>query len=345
MAFPSGKVQSSTPVKSDFLRPDDFVRVGDSVLTDYEYGGAAIQDPSAGFFYQIWHLWVEGDQVKLAPQDNLAAAHVLFSAPNIREITFTFDSNMNPVVAYIQAGQSKLYWYDLTQTPPGFVTQTITGANGSPFLTFDDKRERMIGQADVMLFYIVDQAVKVRLMRDRFTVEYEWGTLPKGAERIASAGMSEGNRLQLAFSFPSGPPSFLWNLEDPAVGYTRLDFGDVLGANASTSSVTDRLYLTTDEGFAEFAGGIDPMEYEWQSGDRVFRPPVSFSAGTVDAYGDCTIEVFADGVLRTAVDVHGRSWFRIPPGRPARRWSIKATGTARIRKIELGTSFEELRAV
>ena len=345
MAFPTGKTQSTVPVKAGFIRPDDFVRTGVGLLTDYEYGGAAIQDPSAGFWHQVWRLWVDGDAVKLAPQDNPAAAQVLFSAPNIREITFTFDSNMNPVVAYIQAGASKLYWYDVTQSPPGFVTSTVSGANGSPFLTFDDKRPRMIGAADVMLFYLVGEAVKVRLMRDRFTVEYEWGTLPKGADRIACAGMSEGNRLQLAFSMPDGPPAFLWRLDDEGVGYTRLDFGDMLGTNASTSSVTDRLYLTTDEGFAEFAGGLEPMEYVWHSGDRFYRPPVCFAAAVVDATGEGRVEVYADEVLRGEAPVSGRTWFRLPPGRPALRWSVRVTGTARVRKVELGMSFDELRRV
>ena len=111
------------------------------------------------------------------------------------------------------------------------------------------------------------------------------------------------------------------------------------------SGTTDQLFVTTETGFAEFAGSSTSLSCEWHSGDRLFPLPVNFACGVVDAVGAATLEVYADGALRGTVAVSGRTSFRLPGGAPAYRWSVKLTGTATIREVSLAQSFAELKGV
>ena len=61
------KYASSVAVPAYFLRPDERAREENGLLVDYEYGGAAIQDPSQGLLVKVWKLWVEGEDVRIAP--------------------------------------------------------------------------------------------------------------------------------------------------------------------------------------------------------------------------------------------------------------------------------------
>ena len=153
----------------------------------------------------------------------------------------------------------------------------------------------------------------------------------------------------LGFVDPSYPAAitgetFLLRLDEAASAYEKLDLGQPI-YGAAVSATTDQLYVTTATGFAEFAGSSSPLSYAWQSGDRLFPLPVGFACGVVDAVGTATLEVFAEGVSRGTVAVSGRTSFRLAPGSPAYRWSIKVTGTATIREVSLAQSFAELKGV
>lgn len=202
MAFPSGKAQSSLPIATPYLPPDGQPR---ELLVDYEYGASTLGNASGGLQSVVWRVWLDGDNIRLAPNDNLASATTLLSAPDVTELSLSFDQNMMPIVAFVQSGNTKLYWQDLTI--PGYVTTNLGTTASSPFLTFDDKRPYFIGSADVMFFYLRGTKVYVRLLRDRFLQEYEWGSIPPGSNRIVSAGMSVGGRVQLQFdSLEVNPP-------------------------------------------------------------------------------------------------------------------------------------------
>ena len=133
-------------------------------------------------------------------------------------------------------------------------------------------------------------------------------------------------------------------LDEAAGAYCRLDVGEPL-FNAAVSGTTDQLFVTMEDGFAEFAGSNAGLSYEWHSGERLFPAPINFACGVVDAVGTATLTVFADGVLRATVAISGRTSFRLPGGARAYRWSVKLAGTATIREVSLAQSFSELRGV
>ena len=122
---------------------------------------------------------------------------------------------------------------------------------------------------------------------------------------------------------------------------TRISLGRAI-YGAAVSGTTDQLFALTDTGFAEFAVG-DELPLEWWSGEKLLPAPTGFAAGVVDASGAATLEIYADKALRHTVSISGRTSFRLPPGPPALRWSVRIVGSAVITEISLGASFSELK--
>lgn len=162
-------------------------------LIDYEMGGVALNDPSQGVRVQLWRVRVDGDVVYLGPDEGDEAP--AFIRSGITEVALAFDQNMQPVIAFVQAGVAWLWWFD--SSAPGMVfTQFPEAIN--PRLTLDDKRPEQVGNSDVILAYIRAGALCYRQQRDRYQVETVVpDPIPCGG--LASVCMSTGNRLQFAF--------------------------------------------------------------------------------------------------------------------------------------------------
>src|SRR5690606_12695294 len=78
----------------------------------------------------------------------------------VTEFQFTFDQNMQPVIAYLTADGAFLYWFDATL--PGFTTLVLPAGSRSPRISLDDKRAASgvtSGASDVILTYLRDDAL------------------------------------------------------------------------------------------------------------------------------------------------------------------------------------------
>lgn len=142
--------------------------------TDYQLGGIGLSDPSEGLQVQAWFLELSGtpasnNVVISAPNQQPL---ILFSAPNITQISLAFDQNMKAAVAYVSQGNSYFWWYDATL--PGYTVISLPAGVTYPRCTLDDKRAREInlGLSDIILAYINNHNLCYRQERDRFTVEY-----------------------------------------------------------------------------------------------------------------------------------------------------------------------------
>lgn len=173
-------------------------------LTDFEDGGIGIQDPSAGLFYQIWRLRVIGlDLVLDAPNWPEYVVHTV--SAEVTEVSLTFDQNMRPAIAFVEAGQAKLLWYDSAVQEQ--VITTLASDIVTPRVTLDDKRQSQLGISDIILAYKRGNSLYYRQQRNRFQVEYDPTEPMPEPERtktradIAQAGglikvgMSRGMRL------------------------------------------------------------------------------------------------------------------------------------------------------
>ena len=181
---------STTAVPGDFLYPDN---LEGGLLRDYEYGGIALQDPSEGLRYQVWTVELVGDDVVLSAPNTPQI--VQFTRSDITELSLTFDHNMNPTIAFVQAGVAKFWWFDTVLLAQVFTTLPVGSTN--PRVAHDDKRAMESNTSDVMLAYVRSGNLYTRMQRDRYTIEYLQATgvtLP-----LRKIGMTDKNRLQFQF--------------------------------------------------------------------------------------------------------------------------------------------------
>lgn len=136
-------------------------------LIDYEMGGVALNDVSQGLQVKLWTLYMVGDDVTISAPD--VAPTVVFTAQNITELSLAFDQSMQPVIAFVQAEEARLYWYDTTV--PGYTTTIFPDAT-SPRVALDDKRPQFVPLSDVILAYVKDNNLYFRAQRDRYLIEY-----------------------------------------------------------------------------------------------------------------------------------------------------------------------------
>jgi len=154
---------------------------------DYEDGGIAINDPSAGLMYQMWTGHVIGNDVVLSAPS--VSPTVIYSGVNITEISFTFDQNMRPTLTFVEGGQSKLMWYN-----PLIPGNDITNFSGSfPRVFLDDKRPNQNITSDIILAYIFNNNLCMRMQRDRYLIEY---ILKNVTGRLITIGMGSNWRVQ-----------------------------------------------------------------------------------------------------------------------------------------------------
>jgi hypothetical protein len=152
-------------------------------------GGVALNDPSQGLRVREWTLYLEGENVTVSAED--VTPVVLFTGANITELSLAFDQNMNPVVAYVQAEQAKLYWFD--PTIPGY-TATVIDEAITPRVALDDKRELFEPSSDVILGYIKNGNLYFRAQRDRYLIEYLLKSDVNAT--LVTVGMAVNNRFK-----------------------------------------------------------------------------------------------------------------------------------------------------
>lgn len=137
-------------------------------------------------------------------------------------------------------------------------------------------------------------------------------------------------------------PSLVFTL-DEAPGVVGFDPGQPL-KGVGVSAATDTTYLLFDDGFAEHGAGAD-LALEWHSKTFDFPEPVSFGAVVIDGVGTFTVEFGCDGTFfhtETLTGMDGEKWFRLP-ARRGKKWFFRIKGTGKIRRVEMGSSYGELR--
>lgn len=168
-----------------------------SKTVDYEDGGVAIQDPSAGLLYQRWRarLFNSGEDNSFVMLDAREVPEFVWLAvPRMTEISFSFDANMQPVVAYVADGLAYLNWYD--SALPGYTTTALAVDVKTPRVTLDDKRflgSEGYQRSDVILAYTRGGNLYYRQQRDRYAIER---LLKTGVKPLIKIGFNRKLRLQ-----------------------------------------------------------------------------------------------------------------------------------------------------
>jgi len=168
-----------------------------SNILDYETGGINVFDSSQGIQVQSWRGRLIGDDIILDVPDNInVTPHIAYSAAGITEFSFTFNQNMNPIVVFVQSGNSKMYWYD--SSLGGYTITDYGNTVTNPRVALDDKRLEQTSNSDVIFAYIKEGSLYYRQQRDRFTIER---LLRNNCSYLKKIGMGTNNRFLFQGTF------------------------------------------------------------------------------------------------------------------------------------------------
>lgn len=241
--FPDNELSDPTmvagfnfPVKS--LNPAD-------MLQDWEMGGVALNDPSQGLEVQLWRFSLTVDESTGDSDVYVEAPSVpktlLFSGSYINEIAGCFDQNMNPMVAYQEGGDPKIWWWDSTAN--AMVHTTLPSGCIDLRCTLDDKRQFNVADSDIVLSYVRGGALYYRYQRERYLTEhllFNAGSI----ERLVSLAMNEQWRLQWRLRGQSSATNAL-SVSEPYLGDIVYDLCRQSGILPQNINVSD-LYRTSD---------------------------------------------------------------------------------------------------
>ncbi|WP_417436415.1 hypothetical protein [Idiomarina abyssalis] len=185
MALPGNKL-SIIPVEAPFVvAPDELPSPWEPV----EQGGISLDDNTAGLQYQLWRGVMEDTELVLRGERGGEGRVEL--GPGVSEVSFTFDQNMRPMVAFVQDGLAKYRWYN--SLLEDFEISQLGSWAKTPRVSLDDKRRLQSGASDIILAYIKDRMLFFRMQRDRFDIEYPTG---EPATALVRVGMNTKNRFQ-----------------------------------------------------------------------------------------------------------------------------------------------------
>lgn len=159
-------------------------------LIAYCVGGPAINDTSSLYNTQ-WVATVEDDEVRIRVEGSSDYV-VVTTASGLEFISLAFDSQMNPIIAYVQSGVAKLRWYNSLTT--SFEVVKFPAGSGHPLLALDLREQIFLADADVVVSYVRSNNLYARVQRESFATER---LLRENAGReVVSFGRNQGNRLQ-----------------------------------------------------------------------------------------------------------------------------------------------------
>lgn len=182
-----GNVLSTQVVATGF---EEKIRRRAFPTIDYEMGGVAIGDGSKGLLVQQWTGLYKDGFLCAQPSDEEPIPVVAVSAePDW--LAVAFDQSMRPYFAYTIGADTFFYWFD--SLIPGFTTTSFPGML-NPCLCLDEKRLPLIANSDVILAYVKDNNLCMRVQRERFANEI---ILVPGVNAVMDAvGMNQAKRLQ-----------------------------------------------------------------------------------------------------------------------------------------------------
>lgn len=162
-------------------------------LESYARGGENLNDANAGLQGRTWKAEYVDGSVVLSSDGKPDT--VLWSRPDITQISLTFDQAMRPYLAFTQDGDAWWYWYDTIGNT--FVFTQLAADVQFPYCTTDEKRPILSADSDVILSYMRGDTLYCRVQRERFETEH---LLEAGiAGELTGFGMNNKNRLQWRF--------------------------------------------------------------------------------------------------------------------------------------------------
>lgn len=178
-----------------------------------------------------------------------------------------------------------------------------------------------------------------RLITQGLVTRDEWADFQPGTLRAA-----EYRQQYMAFfgtSASNGGGFFI----DPLAPDAGLIAFDIKAQSLHRDPLNEDLHLLDwSKNIRKFEGGAGRMTATWRSRVAEFDRPVQFTALRVDVAeaASTTINVYADGTLRSSQSVANGNPMRLPPSGRARRWEVEVVTTGIIRSVSLAESQAEV---
>lgn len=136
-------------------------------LIAYCVGGPAIRaDNLEG---TDWVAQYIAPNVVLYRADQPTDQTVLFTADDVTEVSLAFDQSMNPVIAYVQAGVAKFWWFD--QLINAYTVIDVGTGAISPRVCLDIREQILLASSDLVLSYLRGRDLYAKVQRERFVTE------------------------------------------------------------------------------------------------------------------------------------------------------------------------------
>lgn len=149
-----------------FPMPGDFaytVRAERDQLVDFEQGGIALNNGSQGTDVQLWSgIYTGGDFVLSAPS---AAPTSVWSRPGVIRFGFSFDQNMQPVIAYEDAAGAHVRFFGNNGQ---FDIQDLEAGATNVCISADDNRSFNTVNRNVILGYNVGNSLNARVQLESY---------------------------------------------------------------------------------------------------------------------------------------------------------------------------------
>lgn len=168
-------------------------------------GPIAIGDSQGVLTSKFWICYQLDDKVLIRSAIN----DTVWSTPielfteigQITALDFSFDQLGREVVFYKVGSELRLWFFDSSAIPSGFVKSTIVTDADYPHINFDIIDNTGSPLSDVILCYVKNDTIYNRIQRDRFATEYNTGVNHPGI-KIESSGLTENNRYQIVYIYP-----------------------------------------------------------------------------------------------------------------------------------------------
>ncbi len=253
-------------------------------LQDWELAGVGLNDPSQGLLVKVWRSFAtydrDADLYTVWVEAQAVPPVALFTLSGLEELSLAFDQNMNPFVAYVQAGQAKIYWYDPLVS--GMVHTSLAAGVRTPRCTMDERRAAFIADSDIILAYVRAGNFCVCYQRDRYEVEHVLRTGVGANCELVSMARNKGNRIQwrLRNYENMSDPSALFQVE-PFLADVMADLQRKAGLNPKQFDVSE-LYddtvpgmkVTSTDGFASDIERLrDMFHFDKSARDKLIAWP------------------------------------------------------------------------
>lgn len=263
-----------------------------------------------------------------------------YTWPEAYELTFEYD-----IVALAPSGNDMIVMttgnpYIVTGTHPSLLTQTRLMLNQSCV------SKRGVAQVGRVVAYpspdglVMVQGGQARLSTKNYYKKEDWeaidpDTLLATVYDKRYYGWADSGSI--IFDFDEGIAAVTTTDETATAVFNDLQ--------------SDSLFIVQSNMIKEWNAGTDPLKLTWKSKEFELKAPsnmkvarVKASTYPVDGSGtECTLKIYAKGVLVSTQEVFDDDAFLLPRLRPERVWSFQIESYHDVEELAIATSMAELR--